>query len=199
MKNGKSKIIICLLATILSIGIKYLDDNVINKNQKEFEYNFTQGNFKFTQATGDFNPNKNKICYVLNDPETKKGTALISFKQLYNQGIYMDVDGMESIGFYSGRRAKAKSTIIIQFVGYTDNGSADMQFHCAGNDVRVTLNEAPMMYYIPISISQKQPVGDFIISIVNSESSVNLDTLLVINYDKTYKEQEILIGEYLYE
>lgn len=199
MKSGRNKIIICVLAAVLSMGIKFLDDKIINKAQKEFEYNFTHGNFNFTNTTRDFHPDENKICFVPNDNETRKGTALISYRQIYNQGIYRDADGVESIGVYSGRKANAESTIIIQFVGYTNGGSADLQFHCVGKDVSVTLDEVPMMHCIPISISKKRTIGDFIISIISADSSINIDTLLVINYDKEYRVEDLLIGEYLYE
>lgn len=198
MKNNKKLIFICLLAGVLSIGIKFLDDKIINKTQKEFEYIFTQGNFKFELNATDFKPDEDKLCFVLDDKTTRQGTVLVSYKYLYNQGIYLNSDGIESLGFYSGRYATKDSTLIIQFMGYTDEGTVDVNFHCVGVDKSVRIDETPTMYYIPFGITTQKPIGDFVISMENADDSVNIDTLVVVNYDKQYKRSELLTGEYLY-
>lgn len=199
MKNNKKKIFVCLLIGILSIGIKIFDDKIINVTQKEFEYIFTKGNFYFDLKATDFKPDEEKLCFVLDDKTARQGLVLVSYKHLYNQGIYINKDGIESLGFYSGRYVTENSTLIIQFMGYTDKGTVDVNFHCVGADKSVKLDEIPKMYYIPFEITTQKPIGDFVISMADVDGAVNINTLVAVNYDKQYKKSELVIGEYLYE
>lgn len=199
MSSANKKIFVCILAGLISIGLYLLDNEVINKKQRQADDIFAYGNFMFKEEATDYTPDKKKLCFILDDKSTRQGVVLASYKYLFNQGIYLNRDGVQSIGYYSSRRATEDSMLIIQFMGYTDKGSVDVNFHCVGVDKSVKIDENPKMYYLPYKINEQTPIGDFVISIEDEDVVVNICTLVAVNYDKQYKESEILIGEYLYE
>lgn len=199
MKRKSKKILICFLTGILSVCIYFLDNEIVNEEKKQVDYNFTYGNFHFKEEATDYTPDKTKICFVVDDKTTRQGNVLTSYRYFYDQGIYLNEDGMESIGLYSARVVEKDSILIVQFMGYTDRGNAEINIHCVGSDKKVKINEIPKMYYLAYKTNKNKKVGDFVISMEGVDSTINICTLVAVKYDKQYSEEEILIGEYLYK